>query len=383
MRFSTFVLKNVLRRRARSALTMTGVGVAVALVVVLVGLSDGFSDSFLHIYTNRDVGLVVSRADSISPLTTTLPQSVADEIASLDGVREVGAGLIDGITIDSWGTAMVMLQGWPANSYMLRELKVLQGEVLSDKDRKQKCIMVGRNLAEYKKLKVGDVVPLSDEDYHVAGIFESDSDLENNMIILLLEDAQKVLGKAGKITGCTVRLKDGSDKGVQAVRAEIEGPLAARLGLEGKLRAKPPSEFVSSMKQLKVVKGFVWAVSAVALLIAVIFVLTIMVMSVFERTREIGILRAIGWRPARVVRMILMESALLSVGGGILGTLAGLGSILALSHLPMINGVVPAAMNLQIVAKGFAIAVLVGLIGAAYPAYRGSKLLPTEALRHE
>jgi putative ABC transport system permease protein len=111
--------------------------------------------------------------------------------------------------------------------------------------------------------------------------------------------------------------------------------------------------------------------------------LNTMVMSVFERTREIGILRAIGWRPSRVVRMILMESMLLSLGGAIVGTAGGIGLTLLLSRMPFVNGAIQNSVSPVIIAKGFIIALLVGLIGAAYPAFRGARLLPTEAIRHE
>ena len=98
-------------------------------------------------------------------------------------------------------------------------------------------------------------------------------------------------------------------------------------GLAGKIRAKSPGEFVKQNSQVRLLTGFAWLVSFVTLLISGILVLNTMFMAVFERTREIGILRAIGWRPSRVMRMILMESVLLSIGGGIVGTLAGLGMI--------------------------------------------------------
>jgi putative ABC transport system permease protein len=106
-------------------------------------------------------------------------------------------------------------------------------------------------------------------------------------------------------------------------------------------------------------------------------------MSVFERTREIGILRAIGWRPWRVMRMILTESVLLSLGGGVVGTAGGIGLILLLSRLPQVNGLIEGRIAPDIILKAFIIALLVGLVGAAYPAYRGARLLPTEAIRHE
>ncbi len=95
MRFSTFVFRNVLRRRIRSTLTMTGMAVAVTFVVVLVGLANGLSKSMLKLYVDRGVSLIVTRADSISPLSGTMPAKVAKEIEKLDGVSATCAGLVD------------------------------------------------------------------------------------------------------------------------------------------------------------------------------------------------------------------------------------------------------------------------------------------------
>ena len=108
-----------------------------------------------------------------------------------------------------------------------------------------------------------------------------------------------------------------------------------------------------------------------------------MVMSVFERTREIGILRAIGWRPGRVVWMILLESVLLSMAGAVVGTVGAIGLTWFLSSLPAVGGLVRSDTSITIIVEGFLIALLVGLIGAAYPAFRGARLMPTEAIRHE
>jgi putative ABC transport system permease protein len=383
MRFTTFVFKNVFRRRVRSTLTATGMGVAVAVVVALVGLADGFAKSFLKIYSERGVSLIVTRSDAATILNSTLDSKVGDAIAALDSVEASCAGLVDLLVFEDLGSDPLMVQGWPADTYMFGQLKILEGERLSEKFHGQKCFMVGRNLAESKKLKVGTTVSMSDEKYRIVGIYDSVSDLENNMAIMLREDAQHLTGKLNQITGVSMKLKDPSPENVAKVQAEIEGPMAVSLGLKGKLKAKPPGEFVQTNNQLRLAKGMAWATSIVGLVMGCIMVLNTMIMSVFERTREIGILRAIGWRPGRVVRMILMESVLLSIIGGILGTIGGLGVILALSHVPTVNGVVQAAITVNIVLEGFGIAILVGMLGAAYPAYRGARLLPTEALRHE
>ena len=387
MHFSTFVFRNVLRRRIRSTLTMTGMAVAVMFVVVLVGLANGLSKSMLKLYVDRGVSLIVTDKGSINPLSGTVPERVAAAIEKLNGVAATCPGLVDFQTIDEFGSEPVGIQGWPAGNYMFRELKMIAGENLSDvaPDSKNaaKNVVVGNTLATVKSLKLGQTLTISGIEFHIAGIFESAEDLENGMVVMLLKDAQKVLGKSGKITGCTVKVKDASEEGIEAVRVQIEGPVAEGCNLAGKIRAKSPGDFVKQNGQVRIITAFAWLVSIVTLVISGILVLNTMFMAVFERTREIGILRAIGWRPSRVMRMILLESVLLSIGGGIVGTVGGLGMIKLLSYVPTVSGVVQQAMSGDIVLKGFAIAIIVGLIGAAYPAYRGSCLLPTEALRHE
>ena len=126
-----------------------------------------------------------------------------------------------------------------------------------------------------------------------------------------------------------------------------------------------------------------WVTSAVALVIGAVGMLNTMIMSVFERTREIGILRAIGWGRWRVVRMILTESILLSLAGGVVGAGGAIALVRVLANQPAVAGMVSGDVAPIVIAQGFAIALCVGLLGAAYPAYRGAQLLPTEALRHE
>ena len=383
MRFYTFVLRNIFRRRVRSTLTMTGMAVAVGAVVALVGISRSFEESLLDLYQRRGVALVVSCTHQINPLSGAMKEQVGTEIAKLDGVEGVCPGLVDVLSFENLGSQSIIVQGWPSWTYMYGELKMLQGECLSDKFEGSRAIMLGRDLAENAKLKLGDKVSMSDEGFQVVGIYESQVDMENGMAVMLLKDAQKLTGKPGQITGCTVRVKDSSPAGIEKVRLLIEGEVAEKVREKGNLKAKPPSDFVKSNTQIRAAKAMAWMTSAIALFIGLIFVLNTMIMSVFERTREIGILRAIGWRPARVMRMILLESVLLSLGGAIIGTLGGLGLVWVLSRLPAVNGAIQGNVSPKIIFEAFAIAITVGLIGAAYPAYRGASLLPTEALRHE
>jgi len=108
-----------------------------------------------------------------------------------------------------------------------------------------------------------------------------------------------------------------------------------------------------------------------------------MAMSVFERTREIGILRAIGWKSRRIVLLIELEATVLGFAGGILGLGFGWGSLRLLSALPQTASIVSASLSPYHLLEALAISVVSGLLAGAYPAWRGSHLSPVEAIRHD
>ncbi len=376
MRFHTFVLKNVARRPVRSALTVLGMAIAVGAVVSLVGISQGFQKSFLSIYSKRQVDLIVQRAGAKQRLLSELNTSLGDKIAAIPGVNQVNAGLIDMTSSPDLETAMgILVQGWPADCALFNHLEMLQGSRLVAGDDHK--IMLGRILAQNLGKKVGDTLTLYDEKFVVKGVYEAYSVYENGGALMLLEDLQKPMGREGKVSGFTVVLDHPKDeREIERVRREIEA-------LEKNLAATPTKEFVSSTTELQIAEAMAWITSAVALIIGAVGILNTMIMSVFERTREIGILRAIGWGRGRIIRMILLESVLLSFSGGVVGTIIAIAMTQGLSRMPAVAGMIDNNIPPSVIGQGFVIAVLVGLIGAAYPAYRGAQLLPTEAIRHE
>jgi putative ABC transport system permease protein len=386
MRFYQFILRNVFRRRVRSALTMTGMAMAVGTVVALVGISEGFKKSFLELYQNRGVDLIVARTGATNMLNGVMPEEVYKKIAALDGVQGVAPGLIDIVSFENLGLYNKVMQGWPLDSFMFKETRIIDGELLSEKHAGKKGILLGKSLAQQMKKKAGDTITIFEsEEYQVVGVFESFSPLENDGMVILLDDMQKLSSRPGLITGCSVKLKASTniDQVRDHVRHQIENDIASQFHLKGKIQATPAQDLASSAMQLKAATAFAWLTSAIALIMGAVFMLNTMVMSVFERTREIGILRAIGWRPRRVMRMILMESLILSISGGIVGTIGAITLTWSLSRVPAVGGFVRGDISIAVIVQGFAIALLVGLIGAAYPAYRGARLMPTEAIRHE
>lgn len=365
-----------MRRRVRSALTVIGIAVAVGSVVALVGISRESERSFLSIYERQRISLMVLRAGAAQRLTSALDERLGDRIAALPGVHRVYAGLVDMMSLPELGPVGVLVQGWCIDSDQFDELKFLEGNRFAPADTDG--ILLGKTLAESLHKKVGDRLRLYEtEDFRVVGVYQSYTVFENGGIIMPLKAQQRIMGREGQVTGFAVVPDNPADK------ASVERIRQGILTLDKNVDVLPTEDYVRSTSEVRLVRAMAWLTSAVALIIGTISILNTMVMSVFERTREIGILRAIGWRRARVVRMILLESVVLSLSGGVLGTIGAVLLIRYLSTFRAVAGMVGGTVDARTIGQGFLIALLVGLVGALYPAYRGAQLLPTEAIRHE
>jgi putative ABC transport system permease protein len=126
-----------------------------------------------------------------------------------------------------------------------------------------------------------------------------------------------------------------------------------------------------------------WGTSAIALLVGMLGIANTMAMSVFERTQEIGVLRAMGWPARRVMTLILVEAAGLGLGGGLLGLLGGWVALRVLASLPKTASVVSTSLSPWTLTEALGIAVLVGLAAGVIPAWHAARLSPVEAIGHE
>ena len=377
MLFISFIVKNLRRRWFRSLLTLIGVAVAVGAVIALVGIADNYRRSTIDRYAGRNVDLVVSKAGIAERLTSSLDENLAGDIAKIEGVRDVDPVLMDIVSIEMGGEFQpIALAGWKPGGFMFEAAKLEDGRAIESSDTPE--VMLGAIIARNMGKKAGDTLDIVDgETFNVVGVFQSFSLAENSMLVVSLAQLQRLMDRGGQATNFNVRtLTPGDEAQLESIRAAIEK-------LPGGLSAKKTQEFVATDMQIRMIDAMAWLTSTIALVIGTVGVLNTMVMSVYERTQEIGILRAIGWRKPRVIRMILAESLTLSVLGAVAGALAAAFFAVAISRLPAGGGVVTGDISPVVFAQGFLMAIVVGLIGGAYPAFRGAQLLPTEALRHD
>lgn len=383
MNIPSLVVRNIARRKTRSLLTVIGLGAAIAAVVALVGIANGFQDEMSQLYGKRGIDLIVQTKGGAQQLNNGIDEKLRYDIEKIEVnnekvVSQVVGGLMDVVSFEKEELYTVIVNGWPLDCPQFNDLKYLEGRRLQKGETRK--VNLGYVLAKNLGKKVGDKVELYAEEYEVVGIFESFSVYENGCVVLLLEELQRLMDRPGQVTGFLIDVMpvEGDAKATQDRIVAVNKAIEA---LSSKLNVTPTQDFVENVDQIKLGRSMAWIVSAIAVFIGSIGVLNTMVMSVIERTREIGTLRAIGWKRNRVMRMILWESVFLSIGGAILGVILAVLLMRALSNLSWTSGLIAGRTSPGVILQGFTIAIIVGVLGAAYPAYRAASLSPMEALR--
>ncbi len=376
MHFTTLIFRNITRRRVRSLLTLAALSTAVAAVVALVGIANGFTRSFSAIYQGHGVDLVVSRKGAADRLSSEMAESAGQKIRHLNGIRATAGLLLETVSLEQAGVYGVPTMGIGTESWLLRDYRIQEGRNLRSADRK--AVLLGVQLALRLQQHAGGRITLfEDETYEVVGVFESFSAWENSSMVMPLSELQRLTDRPGQVTYVNVVLTEPvTSQSVAAATRAIQE-------MDRRLLALPTEDFVKTDTRMQLATGMAWMTSSIALLIGCIGLFNTMMTSVYERTREIGLLRAIGWPPWRVVGMILAEAGLLSVIAALLGIAGGMVLIWGMSHAPAVAGTISPSVSWQVIVQGFMIALIIGLLGATYPAYQAARLVPTEALRHE
>jgi putative ABC transport system permease protein len=384
MWFSTFLLKNLLRRKTRTLLTSCGVAVAVGTTVALLGISDSFERGTVDDLATRGIDIIVVEKGVLDQLSSDIPQIAAEKIRELPGVVEAEPSLVElvGYSDPNTGnTINVLLQGWRPGSFQFEEFEIVEGRALEPGD--QKGILLGTTLAENVKKKAGDTFMLNDVELHVVGVFRSFSTFESGGAVMPLDALQHMSFREGSITGIPVIVEHGPDAPTaEEVAAQIN-TLHDEDGRSYNLHARPSQEYAQESMHLKMAHAMAWMTSFIAVFVGGIGMLNTMIMSVVERIREISILRAIGWRKSRVMSMILGESLILSVLGGVLGTIGAVILVRSLTQISTVAGFMTGEIAPVVIAKGFILAFTVGILGGVFPAYRAAQLMPSEGLRSE
>ncbi len=363
------IFRNLWRRKTRTILTLAAVSVGVGAIVAFVAIANGMISGYAELWSGSGADLMLSQTDALDPSISVVDESVADEIANLPGVDSV-SGMVYG-EISTEGVPYFLVFGHDPDGFTTERFKVIEGEGLTSRSRHE--IIVGKMAADSLNRAIGDSLRMYDSAYRIVGIYETGSGLEDAGGVITLRDAQAMLKKPHQVNVFQVQLEPEEDADEVKERIERRFP---------ELAVTKSGEYANQEFMMQTVGGFAWGISFIAILIGGVGMMNTMLMSTFERTREIGILRALGWRKGRVLSMVLVESVGLTLMGGLLGAVLGVATVRLFASIPATAGLMQGKFSVSLFVQAFLVAVGLGVIGGLYPAWRASRVDPLLAMQY-
>ncbi len=394
---STIAMRFLRQGRAQTLLILFGIAVGVAVIVFVTALISGLQEniiertlgtqSHVRVEAPREMNRVAPAPDGVLQLVLEDPRpqalrpidnwiGVRDVLDRLPGVTAVSP-VVSGPAFGRRGTAVesVALVGVDLPRY-LRVIPLDESMVEGRLEVGSGNAVVGRKLAEDLGLRLGGKLRLQAGDgrdavVNVAGIFELGvRELDARYVYVDLKQAQSLLALPGGVTVIDMTVEElfAADRMAARVRGLT--------GLQAESWMETNAQLMNALSSQSMSTRMISAFVAISVALGIASVLAV---SVAQRTREIGILRAMGTRRAQMLRVFLVQGAVLGLGGSAIGALSGLGLVAAfntfgprLFFIPLPPSLVPAAMALATVA---------GMVAAFVPASRASRMDPVEAIR--
>ncbi|MDO5861046.1 ABC transporter permease [Methanobrevibacter sp.] len=369
MSFLKFILKNPFRRRTSAILAIVGIAIGIIVIVALGGITEGLINTFedtIHA-GGADFSISGKETGDSAYGTNTIDANWTDKIASVEGVDE--AYPIYVVLTSVGDDYMNTLIGIDPNGTALADISMKEGKLFRDNESEA---ILGEIYADDNNYSVGDNITIDGEDFEVVGIYETGDSNMAGGVFTSISKVGDLMDDEDSISNIYVKVKKGED--AQAVADRIDAKYGDNIST---ITSVMEMEQMGNM--LSMLEASSWAISLLAIVVGGLGIINTMLMSVFERTREIGVLKAVGWSNRKILTMIVGESLVITIVSAIIGSVIGFA---ACSLLGPQFGISP-LFTPKIFIQAFAIAIVVGIIGGLYPAIKAVKLPPTEALRYE
>jgi len=384
MKLHNISINNLKRRKAKMAFLTIGLMVGIATIVTLVTLTRSMSSDIERkmdefganiLVTPQSNGLAMNYGGiSLGGVTFDQREILESDLAKIKtianhkNISAVAPKVLGGVRV---GTHDVLLVGVNFES----ELKMKQWwKVFGNEPKSEHDLLLGSDASRVLNVSPGDSLTIKGESFTVAGVLDQTGSQDDALVFASLKKAQKILGKEGKITLAEVAaLCSGCPIGDMVTQIAEKLPDAKVSAIQQVVEGR--------LKALDQFKRFSYAMAGVVVFIGSLIVFVTMMGSVNERTTEIGVFRAIGFRKSHIMRIILLEAALVSLLAGFLGYAVGMGG--AKLALPFMAESRNAHLiwDTTIAFGSIGLALTLGILASLYPALHASRMDPTEALR--
>ena len=370
--------------KARSFLIMLGVIIGVFAVTILISLIGSATDELTGSIEGMGSNMITINVDSPTRAHITLDD--LDELVGKGQVKDIASSVSSGAVIKA-GTnnEQVMLFGVTSNFDAIQEQSLDNGRFLSDLDiavNSHNAVidfdtaidMFGTNMC------TGSTLKINGEDFTVVGVLEESADIgviPSIAVTVPITTAQRMT-KNPEIDNIFVQAN--TAESVDALVEQMEDYMMLMLNDEDYYSITNNAAMLDIMDNMTgIMRSVLAGIAGISLLVGGIGIMNIMLVSVTERTREIGVRKAIGARKSDILIQFIVEAVMLCVLGGVIGL--GLGYLGAAIAGPILDIPIVITGGTVALAMGFSIAV--GLIFGTYPANKASNLVPIEALRYE
>ena len=369
MSFLKFILKNPFRRKTSAILSIVGIAIGIIVIVALGGITDGLVNTFEDTIHAGGADFQISGKETGDSAygTNTIDANWTEKIANVSGVEE--AYPIYVVLTSVGDDYMSTLIGIDPNGTTLADISMKEGRIFENNESEA---ILGEIYADDNNYSVGDTIKIDGEDFEVVGIYETGDQNMAGGVFTSISKVGNLMDDEDSISNIYVKVEKGAD--AQEVADRIDEKYGDNI-----TTITSVMEMEQMANMLNMLQASTWAISLLAIIVGGLGIINTMLMSVFERTREIGVLKAVGWSNRKILTMIVGESLVITIVSAIIGSLIG---FLACTLLGPQMGIEP-LFTPKIFIQAFAIAIVVGIIGGLYPAIKAMKLPPTEALRYE
>ena len=350
-------------------ISVTGIGIGVATLVMLGGMSNGLMQELNSLAGSGGAGnITIMQADVADMGLSTLDERLVSRIQAMPGVKAVSPYL--------WGFIMTpelplfIVGGLNPNDAAMAHYKLVEGRRVARPNE----ILIGKTASDNYDLQLDDTITLYDNRYKVVGIFETGIAYEDGGGVLALREAQRLLNRPRSVSFIFVDAETPSQ--AETLRATLQQRFP-------ETQVSLSSNFAQNTDSMEEMNAMTAVIGGLALIVGAIVVANTMLMSIYERTREIGTLRVVGWRKKRILSQVVQESLLLCLVAGIAGSIVGFALMEGVTLIPMVGSMLSASWDWMVFARAIFVALFVGLLSGMYPAWRASRLRPVEALRYE
>jgi len=366
-----FSIRNLRRRKGRTSLAIMGIAVGVMLITSLLLIMDGLESSISQSVDVLSGNLIVQKEGSVDLTASIVNVSLVETLRNNPDIQSVSPEIHVAKRLDGGAMGFVVLIGTTESYGEVVSPSYIKFGTAFNENETGKAI-IGIKLAEQLDIDLGDILSIESIKLEITGIFETNGFIDATTLLVTMSDARTLSGLPKDVVSI-IEIRATSPDRASSIKEYVESNF---VGYEVIF----PQELLDEGEEIMAtIRGVILIISSIAIIIGGIGIVNTMLMSVLERTPEIGVLKATGWSNSNVGYSIVLESIGIGIIGGLIGTILGISASLVAEDL--IN--LPIKVTILPLSQSFFLAIGLSILSGIYPAIRAARIPPIAAIKGE